>query len=144
VWLCGTLVLALGGCGVFLPDKTPERVKSGVNELDLTVTGRPSPGTLSITERMLARLKARDAHGLAELAEEGATTDDAKRWVSRWGDAAQRPATADFGEGEKDASVDIRFTGEPSALAVLLVPEDEKNPYDDRYVVVLRESASAG
>ncbi|WP_228973178.1 hypothetical protein [Streptomyces sp. DH12] len=144
MWLCGTLVLALGGCGVFVTDKTPERVRNGVNELDLTVTGRPSPGTLSVTERMLARLKARDADGLVGLAEEGATKDDAKRWVSRWGDAAQRPAEADFGMGEKDASVDIRFTGEPSALAVLLVPEDGKDPYDDRYVVVLREPASAG
>ncbi len=140
MWLAGALVLLLGGCDAFSTDKTPERTKNGINELELTVTGRPTPGSLATAEHVLARLKARDADGLVEFArEEGETKNDAKRWVARWGDAAQRPATADFTLGEKDASVDVRFAGERSTLSLLLMPEDESKPYDDRYVVVLRE-----
>lgn len=140
VCTAAALVLLLGGCDSFSTDETPERIKNGTSQLDLTVTGRPTPGSLSLTEHVLARLRARDAAGLAEFArKDGETENDAKRWVARWGDAAQRPATADFSLGEKDASVDVRFTGEPSTLSLLLMPEDEGNAYDDRYVVVLRE-----
>ncbi|GGP99516.1 hypothetical protein GCM10010249_17120 [Streptomyces roseolilacinus] len=136
----GALVLLLGGCDALSTDRTPERVRNGTSALDLTVTGRPTPGSLALTEHVLARLRARDAEGLAELAEEGGgTAQDAKRWVARWGGPAQHPATADFGRGEKDASVEIRFAGERAALSFLLVPEDEGAPYDDRYVAVLRE-----
>ncbi|UUS33378.1 MULTISPECIES: hypothetical protein [Streptomyces] len=93
-----------------------------------------------MTEHVLARLRARDAEGLAELAAEGDGADeDAKRWLARWGDAAQRPATADFGPGEKDASVEVRFDGDRSTLSLLLMPEDQDDPYGDRYVVALHE-----
>jgi hypothetical protein len=140
VWLAGALVLLLGGCDALSTDKTPDRIKDGTAELELTVTGRPSPGTLTTTEHVLARLKAYDADGLAELAAEGGEREkDAKRWVARWGDAAQRPATVDFRLGEKEASADVRFTGERSTLSLLLMPKDESKPYDDRFVVVLRE-----
>ncbi|MER7517134.1 hypothetical protein [Streptomyces sp. NPDC126499] len=140
VWLAGALVLLLGGCDALSTDKTPERTKNGVNELELTVTGRPTPGSLSTTEHVLARLKARDAEGLAGFArEDGETKNDAKRWVARWGDAAQRPATAAFSLGEKDASVDVRFAGERATLSLLLMPRDESDAYADEYVVVLAE-----
>lgn len=133
-------MLLLGGCDATSTDKTPERTKNGVNELELTVTGRPTPGSLATAEHVLARLKARDADGLVDLAkEEGVPENDAKRWVADWGDAAQRPATAEFSLGEKDASVDVRFAGESSTLSLLLMPKDESKPYDDSYVVVLRE-----
>ncbi|MEU7283457.1 hypothetical protein AB0A69_32470 [Streptomyces sp. NPDC045431] len=138
--LCGAgaLVLVLGGCDAVSTDKTPERVRNGISELDLTVTGRPTPGSLALTEHVLARLMARDADGLAGLAlEDGDAQDDAERWVARWGDAAQRPATADFSVGEKDATVDIHFTGEASALSLLLIPNDEDDAYADSYVVAL-------
>ncbi|MEU2182948.1 hypothetical protein [Streptomyces thermolilacinus] len=137
VYVVGVLVVLLGGCD-FADDKTPERVTHGTNELDLTVTGRPTPGSLALTEHVLARLKARDAEGLAGYADADDTArDDAGRWVARWGDAARRPAQAHFGLGEKDASVEIRFTGERAVMSLLLVPEHEDAPYDDAYVVVL-------
>ncbi|MDN3297336.1 hypothetical protein QWM81_25490 [Streptomyces ficellus] len=136
----GALVLLLGGCDALSTDKTPDRVKDGTAELDLTVTGRPTPGSLATAEHVLARLKARDANGLAEVAgEDSGTEEEAKRWVARWGDAAQRPATADFALGEQEASVDVRFAGERSTLSLLLLPKDEETPYDDRFVVVLRK-----
>jgi hypothetical protein len=140
VCLVGVVLVLLGGCDVLSTDKTPQRIKDGTSELDLSVTGRPTPGSLATTEHVLARLKARDVEGLAELAaENGGAKNDAKRWVARWGDAAQRPVTAEFLPGEKDASVDVRFPGERSTLSLLLMPEDEKAPYDDRFVVVLHE-----
>ncbi|MER7111317.1 hypothetical protein [Streptomyces sp. NPDC000229] len=136
----GVVLALLGGCEVLSTDKTPQRIKDGTSQLDLSVLGRPTPGGLATTEHVLARLKARDVEGLAELAgEDGGATDHAKRWVARWGDAAQRPATAEFLRGEKEASVDVRFRGERSTLSLLLMPEDEKAPYDDRFVVVLHE-----
>ncbi|CAL9560392.1 hypothetical protein SUDANB37_04641 [Streptomyces sp. enrichment culture] len=138
--VAGTLVLLLGGCDALVTDRTPERVRNGTSALDLTVSGRPTPGGLAVTERVLARLKARDADGLAGLAKESDSREsDAKRWVARWGDAAQRPATAHIGTGEKDASADIRFAGERATLSLLLLPEDEDDPYGDRYVVALEE-----
>ncbi|MEV3990854.1 hypothetical protein AB0J57_18280 [Streptomyces sp. NPDC049837] len=138
VCVVGALVLLLGGCDAFSTDKTPERTKDGTAELELTVKGRPTPGSLATTEHVLARLKARDADGLSELAQEDSgTKDEARRWVARWGDAAQRPATADFHLGEKEASVDVRFAGERSTLSLPLMPKDEETPYDDRFVVVL-------
>ncbi|OKK08245.1 hypothetical protein AMK26_04310 [Streptomyces sp. CB03234] len=140
MWLVGALVLLLGGCDALSTDRTPERVKDGTAGLELTVEGRPTPGSLATTEHVLARLKARDAEGLSELArEDSGTGSEAERWVTRWGDAAQRPATADFSAGEKEAFVEVRFAGERSTLSLLLMPEDEKSPYDDRFVVVLQE-----
>ncbi|MFJ3162593.1 hypothetical protein [Streptomyces kanasensis] len=140
VCVAGALVLLLGGCDALSTDKTPERIRNGTSQLDLTVTGRPTPGSLSVTEHVLARLRARDAEGLAELAGEGDRADeDAKRWLARWGDAARRPATADFGLGEKDASVEVRFAGDRSTLTLLLTPKDQDDPYADRYVVALHE-----
>ncbi|MFZ4296887.1 hypothetical protein ACOZE3_03040 [Streptomyces cinereoruber] len=141
VWLVGALVLLLGGCDALSTgDKTPDRVEDGTAELDLTVTGRPTPGSLATTEHVLARLKARDADGLAALAGKGdGTREDAKRWVDRWGDAAQNPVRATSRPPEKGTSVDLRFTGERSALTVLLGPENEDAPYDDTFTVVLRE-----
>ncbi|WP_336323752.1 hypothetical protein [Streptomyces lavendofoliae] len=138
--LAGALVLLLGGCDALATDKTPERVRDGTAGLDLTVTGRPTPGTLAVTEHVLARLKARDADGLADRAgRDGGTRSDAERWVARWGAAAQRPAVADFGQGEKTASVEVRFAGEPSALILLLTPGDRSDPYGDRFGVALRD-----
>ncbi|MGR8007492.1 hypothetical protein [Streptomyces hypolithicus] len=133
-------MLLLGGCDALSTDKTPERIKVGTAELDLTVTGRPTPGSLATTEHVLARLKARDADGLAGLTvKDGGTKNDAKRWVARWGDAAQRPATANFRLGEKEASVDVRFTGEGSTLSLLLMPKNEDTPYDDTFALLLSE-----
>ncbi|MFD5099809.1 hypothetical protein [Streptomyces albidochromogenes] len=57
--------------------------------------------------------------------------------MARWGDAAQRPATVDFSPGEKDATVDIPFTGEASALSHLLIPNDQDDAYADSYVGAL-------
>ncbi|OEJ93954.1 hypothetical protein J116_005160 [Streptomyces thermolilacinus SPC6] len=137
MYVVGVLVVLLGGCDL-ADDKTPERVSNGTNALDVTVPGRPTPGSLALTEHVIARLKARDAEGLARYADADDTArDNAARWMARWGDAARRPATAHFGLGEKDASVDIRFTGERSPMSLLLVPEHEDAPYDDAYVVVL-------
>ncbi|MET9917506.1 hypothetical protein ABZZ04_10525 [Streptomyces sp. NPDC006435] len=134
--LVGAAVLVLGGCDALNTDKTPARVRSGVSELDLEVTGRPTPGSLSVTERVLARLGARDVDGLADLAVEGeGSGDDAERWVARWGEAARRPATARFLLGEKESTVDIRFTGERGTLSLLL----KDDGYDDEYGVVLSE-----
>ncbi|MFI5772735.1 hypothetical protein ACIA74_30325 [Streptomyces sp. NPDC051658] len=136
VGLAGAAVLLVGGCDVLNTDKTPERVKDGTAELDLTVTGRPTPGTLATAEHVLARLKARDAEGLAGLAaKDGGSDEDARRWVTRWGGAAQHPVTADFLPGEKEASVDVRFTGERTTLTLRL----KDNGYDDRFRVLLRE-----
>ncbi|MEV5445432.1 hypothetical protein AB0N23_23265 [Streptomyces sp. NPDC052644] len=141
VCAAGALVLLLGGCDVFVTDHTPERVRNGTNELDLTVTGRPTPGSLAVTEHVLARLKARDAAGLAGFAKDGADReDDARRWVARWGDAAQRPATAHLATGEKgDAFAEVRFTGARGTLSLMLLPEDEDDPYGDSFVVALDE-----
>lgn len=135
------LVVLLGGCDAFVTDHTPERVRNGTNELELTVTGRPTPGSLAVTEHVLARLKARDAAGLAGFARESdSREDDARRWVDRWGAAAQRPATARLGTGEKgDVFAEIRFAGARGTLSLLLVPEDEDDPYGDAYVVALEE-----
>ncbi|MFB8021946.1 hypothetical protein ACFC36_25620 [Streptomyces rubiginosohelvolus] len=134
VGLVGAAVLVLGGCDALDTDKTPDRVRNGTSELELTVTGRPSPGSLSTTEQVLARLKARDAEGLADLATEGGGSEgDARAWVTRWGKAAQYPATAHFLLGEKESTVDIRFTGERATLSLLL----EDDGYDDEYGVVL-------
>ncbi|MCX5340780.1 hypothetical protein [Streptomyces atratus] len=134
VGLVGAAVLLLGGCDVLNTDKTPDRVRNGTSELDLTVTGRPTPGSLSITEHVLARLKARDVDGLADLAaKDGGSKDDAKHWVTRWGKAAQRPVTAHFLLGEHESTVDVRFTGERATLSLLL----KDNSYDDKYGVVL-------
>ncbi|MFF8612189.1 hypothetical protein [Streptomyces sp. NPDC015350] len=134
--LVGAAVLVLGGCDALNTDKTPDRVRSGVSELDLEVTGRPTPGSLSVTERVLARLGAGDVDGLADLAAEGeGARDDAERWVTRWGEAARRPATAGFFLGEKESTVDIRFTGERGTLSLLL----KDDGYDDEYGVVLGE-----
>ncbi|MEJ8655030.1 hypothetical protein [Streptomyces sp. MS1.AVA.4] len=140
VWLAGALVLLLGGCDVTATDKTPGRIKDGTAELELTVTGRPTPGSLATAEHVLARLKARDADGLAELAgDDGGTKDDAERWIARWGDAAQRPAAADFHLGEHEASVDVRFTGERTMLSLQLTPKHEDTPYDDTFTLLLRK-----
>ncbi|MFD3973043.1 hypothetical protein [Streptomyces cyaneofuscatus] len=127
-------MLTLGGCDALDTDKTPERVANGTSELELTVTGRPSPGSLSAAEKVIARLKAEDVDGLADLAakDEG-SEDDARRWVTRWGKAAQHPATAHFLLGEQESTVDIRFTGERATLSLLL----EDDGYDDAYRVVL-------
>ncbi|MDK0517717.1 hypothetical protein [Streptomyces sp. ML-6] len=134
--LMGAAALLLGGCNALNTDKTPARVKSGVSELDLEVTGRPTPGSLSVTERVLARLGAGDVDGLAGLAVEGeGSGDDAKRWVARWGEAARRPATARFFPGEKESTVDIRFAGERGTLSLRL----KDKGYDDEYGVVLGE-----
>ncbi|MES9590308.1 hypothetical protein ABWK57_15840 [Streptomyces sp. NPDC094045] len=134
--LAGAAVLLLGGCDAVNTDKTPERVRNGTSELDLTVTGRPTPGTLATAEHVLARLRARDAEGLAELAvKDGGTKEDARRWVTRWGGAAQRPVTADFLLGEREASVDLRFTGERTPLTLRL----KDNYYDDEFRVFLQE-----
>ncbi|MFF8288558.1 hypothetical protein ACF068_04890 [Streptomyces sp. NPDC016309] len=136
------LVPLLGGCDALVTDKTPGRVKDGTAALDLTVTGRPTPGSLATTEHVLARLKDGDAAGLAELAGDGGgTEDDAERWVARWHDAARRPGTAAFSPGGKEAYVEVRFPGERAPLELRLLPEDEGAPYDDRYVVVLRDGA---
>ncbi|MFC7968036.1 hypothetical protein [Streptomyces cinereoruber] len=135
------LLLPLAGCDR-VTDETPDRVRTGVDELDLTVTGRPTPGSLTTTERVLARLRAHDAAGLAGLAgKTGGPKTAAERWVARWSAAARHPATADFAQGEKEATVDIHFPGEPAPLSLLLLPEDENDPYADRYVVVLEENA---
>ncbi|MFE4330086.1 hypothetical protein ACFRQM_11645 [Streptomyces sp. NPDC056831] len=137
VGLMGAAVLVLGGCDALNTDKTPDRVRNGTSELDLTVTGRPTPGSLSVTEQVLVRLKARDAGGLADLAaEDKGSKGDAKRWVTRWGKAAQHPVTAHFLLGEKESTVDVRFTGERAALSLLL----RDNGYDDEYGVVLSEN----
>ncbi|MFF8691396.1 hypothetical protein ACF08W_04240 [Streptomyces sp. NPDC015144] len=134
--LTGAAILTLGGCDALNTDKTPERVRNGTNELDLEVTGRPTPGSLSVTEQVLARLKARDADGLAALAASvGDPESDAKRWTARWSGPAQHPATADFFQGERESTVDIRFTDERSTLSLVLRDHD----YDDAYDVVLND-----
>lgn len=130
-------MLVLGGCDALNTDKTPDRVRNGTSELDLTVTGRPTPGSLSTAEQVLARLKARDVDGLADLAaDDGGSKGDAKRWVTRWSKPAQRPVTAHFLLGEKESTVDVHFTGERATLSLLL----EDNGYDDKYGVVLSEN----
>ncbi|MEU9982876.1 hypothetical protein [Streptomyces sp. NPDC050856] len=131
-------MLLLSGCDALSTDKTPHRWRDGTAHLELSVTGHPTPGSLATTEHVLARLKAQDADGLAELAgEDGGTRKDAERWVARWGDAARRPVTADFASPEKGTSVDLRFRGERSALTLLLVPRNEDTPYDDQYAPLL-------
>ncbi|WP_055473442.1 hypothetical protein [Streptomyces pathocidini] len=131
-------MLLLAGCDALNTDKTPARVKDGTADLDLTVTGRPTPGTLTTTERVLARLKARDTDDLAELATtDGGTEDEAKRWVARWGKAAQHPATADFAPPERSATVDVRFSGEHTTLTLVLKQKGDEN--EEKYAVALRE-----
>ncbi|MDN3293397.1 hypothetical protein QWM81_04950 [Streptomyces ficellus] len=96
-------MLLLSGCDALSTDKAERRWKDGTANIELSVTGRPTPGSLSITEHVLARLKARDVDGLAEFAaKDGDTRGAAKRWVARWGDAAQRPVTADFAQPERE------------------------------------------
>ncbi|MFF8828669.1 hypothetical protein [Streptomyces sp. NPDC015131] len=132
-------MLLLSGCDALSTDKTPDRIEDGTAELDLTVMGRPTPGSLATIEHVLARLKDRDANGLAEVADEDSgTKEQAKRWVARWSDAAQRPALASFTLGEHEATVDVRFNGERSPMSLLLTPADAETPYDDDFVVVLR------
>ncbi|WP_139216323.1 MULTISPECIES: hypothetical protein [unclassified Streptomyces] len=141
VCLSAAAVLLVGGCDFFSTDKTPERQKNGTDPLELTVSGRPTPGSLAVTEHVLARLRARDAEGLADFAaEEGDPRADARRLVEQWGAAAQRPATAEFHPGEKyDPSVTVKFAGAGPELSLLLVPEDEDDPGADVYVVLLGE-----
>ncbi|MGA4800364.1 hypothetical protein [Streptomyces lavendulocolor] len=143
-WSAGALVLLLGGCDTLATDETPERVKDGRAELGLAVTGHPTPGSLAATEHVLARLRARDAEGLARRAEQGGRTQRAaEEWVERWGDAAQHTATADFGpDGKAAASVAVRFSGAPAPMTLLLAPEDEDDPYNDRFVVVLGDDGA--
>jgi hypothetical protein len=114
----------------FLPydtDKTPQRHRTGVADLDLSVTGRPSPRTLSAVERVLARLQEQDADGLKELALDGDEAEDiARTWVSEWGGRAQDPMTADFGPLDKEeVTVQVAFEGEQRRLRILLAPKDD-------------------
>ncbi|MGI5359659.1 hypothetical protein ACQI4E_30775 [Streptomyces sp. CA-252508] len=106
--------------------------------------GTPTPGSLAATEHVLARLRARDAEGLARRAEQGGRTQRAaEEWVERWGDTAQHTATADFGpDGKAAASVAVRFSGAPAPMTLLLAPEEEDDPYNDRFVVVLGDDGA--
>ncbi|MFT9787015.1 hypothetical protein ACMZ5E_12390 [Streptomyces rhizosphaericola] len=135
-------VLALGGCGVFDTDKTPQRAKDGITGLQLSVTGMPTPGSLSAVEHVLARIQSRDADGLAELAEGGdrnggTVKETARSWVKTWGDAAQKPMTADFSEPDRSVSVEVTFEGGPGTLSMTLRGKGDDN--EDAFGVVLDE-----
>ncbi|MEV5978182.1 hypothetical protein [Streptomyces sp. NPDC052114] len=101
-------------------DKAPRYVKDGTVDLELTVTGRPIPETLAVAEQVVARLKERDAEGLAELAREsGGAASTARDWVKEWGDAAQKPVVVDFGSDPIDTwFVEFRFKGEAKPLSM--------------------------
>ncbi|MDG4863522.1 hypothetical protein P8605_35815 [Streptomyces sp. T-3] len=134
-------VLLLGGCGALDTDKTPDRIKNGTADLDLSVTGRPTPGTLSTVEQVLARLQARDADGLADLVirDGDGTKEDAQRLITTWGEAADKPATADFEAPMKTAGVEVRFKGVPKKLDILLRYDFEDRK--EKVGVILDEQA---
>ncbi|MFJ2740066.1 hypothetical protein ACIO3O_10375 [Streptomyces sp. NPDC087440] len=130
-------VLAFSVFDVFDTDRTPSRFTDGTGDLDLSVTGRPSPGTLSTAEHVIARLKARDADGLAALALPGdGTKADAERWVKKWGKAAQQPVTLEFLEGgAKQYVVTARFRGVAEELDLIL--EWDTEVHEDTYGILL-------
>ncbi|MFF2021756.1 hypothetical protein ACFVW2_08095 [Streptomyces sp. NPDC058171] len=121
-----TLLLLVWAFLPFDTDKTPQRHRTGVADLDLSVMGRPSPGSLSAVERVLARLQDQDADGLRELALDGDEAEDiARTWVSEWGGRTQRPMTADFGYPDKDVTVEVAFEGEQGQLRIPLAQKDD-------------------
>ncbi|MGX2996130.1 hypothetical protein JNUCC64_17910 [Streptomyces sp. JNUCC 64] len=124
-------------------DHTPQRHKDGVSDLQLDVTGQPTPGSLSAVEHVLARLKERDADGLAELSTDG-DEKAAREWVRAWGGAAGLPMTADFVQGEPSAWVEVAFEGRESKLSFSLDPASEDEPYADRFEVRLTDDDRNG
>lgn len=132
-WHWGALVAAalllFAACQFALgeEDKAPRYVKDGTADLELSVTGRPIPETLAVIEKALVRLKERDAEGLAGLAEddEGAS-ETARAWVKKWGDAAQKPVVADFGDATISTWItELRFKGEREPLPIDLKHKGE-------------------
>ncbi|QEU92306.1 hypothetical protein CP970_16590 [Streptomyces kanamyceticus] len=99
-------------------DKTPQYVKDGTADLELSVTGRPTPETLSVIEKALVRLKERDVEGLAGLArDDDGAKDTARAWVKKWGDAAQKPVVVDFTDDTISTWItELRFKGEREPL----------------------------
>ncbi|MFF8958816.1 hypothetical protein [Streptomyces sp. NPDC014894] len=140
-WVAGFALLAgivvVGQSDFMDTDKTPERVENGVGELRLSVTGRPTPGSLAAAEQVLAKISAGDADGLVDLAEGDpgeAEEAVARAWVKDWRDATTGPMTAEFSEPEKGVSVDVAFEGRGVFSFGLTPAEDE-----DRYEVFLTE-----
>ncbi|MCX5205668.1 hypothetical protein OG897_29970 [Streptomyces sp. NBC_00237] len=119
-------------------DRTPGWVEDGTGELALKVTGQPMPGTLRTTQLVLRHLRDRDADALAALA----LNDDrepyavAQRWVEQWGEAAQKPALADFeGPDLTRVTVTVRFEGTADPFELVL------DRADDEFGVVLPQPA---
>ncbi|MEO3974811.1 hypothetical protein [Streptomyces sp. CAU 1734] len=131
-------VLFLGACDALDTDKTPQRARDGISSLQLSVTGSPTPGSLSAAEHVLARLQAKDAKGLAKLSlDDGGAEKAARAWVKEWGDLAQQPMTADFSEPVKSVWVEVTFKGERRKLSFTL--EGKSDSYDDRFGVLLKK-----
>ncbi|MFF7813567.1 hypothetical protein ACF1E9_28765 [Streptomyces roseolus] len=127
-------LLPLTACGAgpsgFGRDHTPGWVADGTGELGLKVTGQPMPESLRTTQLALRHLRDRDAEALASLALDDAPDPDAvaRRWVEQWGEAAQKPALADFeGPDLMRLTVTVRFEGttEPFELVLDRADGDE-------------------
>ncbi|MFD0416813.1 hypothetical protein [Streptomyces sp. NPDC127108] len=118
-------------------DHTPPYVKDGTADLDLSVTGQPVPKTLALVEKALVRIQRHDADGLAKLSydnEHAKETADA--WVTKWGDAAQKPMVANFlVSPKKYVDVTIRFKGVKGSLSLTLQEDTD----DWTYGIVTRE-----
>ncbi|MEU6120242.1 hypothetical protein ABZ840_37600 [Streptomyces sp. NPDC047117] len=127
--------LLLGACTT---DHTPPHVKDGRADLDLSVTGQPSSETLALVEKALVRIQKHDEKGLAKLSYDGKDADKtAAQWVAKWGDAAQKPITADFAvDPKKYVSVEIRFRGVQGVLPLTLEADTDD---DWTYGIVTRE-----
>ncbi|MET7362166.1 hypothetical protein ABZS76_27555 [Streptomyces sp. NPDC005562] len=114
-----TTALLLGACTT---DHTPPHVKDGRADLDLSVTGQPSSEALALVEKALVRIQRQDEEGLPKLSYDGEDAEKAaEKWVAKWGDAAQRPMTADFAvDPKKYVTVTIRFRGVRGVLPLTL------------------------
>ncbi|MFE0172694.1 hypothetical protein ACFWZ2_10285 [Streptomyces sp. NPDC059002] len=138
--MAGALLLFVGCQFVFDDqDKTPQRIKDGTADLELTVTGRPTPETLAVIEKALVRLKDRDADGLADLAEddEGAAKT-AGGWVEKWGDAAQKPVVVDFDDDSIGTWItELKFEGERKPLLIDLKHKGGGKGDPDREIGVI-------
>ncbi|MFI8927408.1 hypothetical protein ACIG3E_06995 [Streptomyces sp. NPDC053474] len=118
-------------------DHTPPYVKDGTAGLDLSVTGQPVPKTLALVEKALVRIQRHDAEGLAKLSYDGEHAEEsAEGWVTKWGDAAQKPMVANFlVSPKKYVDVKIRFKGVKGALSLTLQEDTD----DWTYGIVTRE-----
>ncbi|WP_345491841.1 hypothetical protein [Streptomyces roseoviridis] len=120
-------------------DHTPGWIKDGTGELGLKVTGQPMPESLRTTQLVLRHLRDRDADALASLAldDDRDTGAAARRWVEQWGEAAQKPAQADFEAPDlMRLTVTVRFEGTAEPLELVLDRAD-----GDAFGVVLPQPA---